>query len=222
MDISVQKSFLIEFCHWRRGWLYEVDVEDAISLEVNPVDRPEGEDFDSSAASCWPGNVRVMTAVFEPSSDFIEVDHADPHSEPPAPPDSRNWGICLGPVVSDGATTNTMPIPEPAPIPIPFYVIMAAQRGAFLEQHFTPSVALASSAGHLIMFHTSGCWAPWDFPFRISESVAIRTDGGPSCLGPSSPLDTWMHNSGRTRRCYLPPFPRPHKGRLNNSRAEIK
>ena len=33
-------------------WLQEVDVEDAISLEVNPVDRPEGEDFDSSAASC--------------------------------------------------------------------------------------------------------------------------------------------------------------------------
>ena len=98
MQISVQKSFLIEFCHWGRGWLYEVDVEDAISLEVIPVDRPEGEDFDSSAASCWPGNVRVMTAVFEPSSDFIEVDHADPHSEPPAPPDSRNWGICLGPV----------------------------------------------------------------------------------------------------------------------------
>ena len=33
-------------------WLQEVDVEDGISLEVNPVDRPEGEDFDSSAASC--------------------------------------------------------------------------------------------------------------------------------------------------------------------------
>ena len=179
MQISVQKSFLIEFCHWRRGWLYEVDVEDAISLEVNPVDRPEGEDFDSSAASCWPGNVRVMTAVFEPSSDFIEVDHAGPHSESPAPPDSRNWGICLGPVVSDGATTNTMPIPEQAPIPIPFYVIMAAQRGAFLEQHFTPSVALASSAGHLIMFHTDGCG---DFPFRIRSPWQYGQTAAPPAL----------------------------------------
>ena len=102
-----------------------------------------------------------MTAVFEPSSDFIEVDHADPHSELLLLPILAIEVFASGQrVVSDGATTNTMPIPEQAPIPIPFSVIMAAQRGAFLEQHFTPSVALASSAGHLIMFHTTGCEAP--------------------------------------------------------------
>ena len=30
-------------------------MEDAISLEVNPVDRPEGEDFDSSAGLLLTG-----------------------------------------------------------------------------------------------------------------------------------------------------------------------
>ena len=30
-----------------------------------------------------------------------------------------------------------------------------AQRGAFLEQHFAPSVPLPSSPGHLIVFHTT-------------------------------------------------------------------
>ena len=40
-----------------------------------------------------------------------------------------------------------------------------AQRGAFLEQHFAPSVPLPSSPGHLIMFHATRRFSFLRFPF---------------------------------------------------------